>query len=161
MIKLKKLTCICIIASVWSSSVFARASKTNGYRQNENICYRKREKQCETVWAKLTACSRHEWNEISPTTAQIDCLPSPTDFEVGRVAFDGTNYYIFIFDTIRSPKPCEWLWNFTNWKVITIRHHHFRLRKCYFGVLALKRKQGDFSKQRWHGFGLRIVSNIM
>ena len=21
--------------------------------------------------------------------------------------FDGTNYYIFIFDTIRSPKPCQ------------------------------------------------------
>ena len=27
------------------------------------------------------------------------CFPSP-DFQVGRVAFDGKNYYIFIFDTI-------------------------------------------------------------
>ena len=24
-----------------------------------------------------------------------------------NVAFDGTNYYIFIFDTIHSPKPCQ------------------------------------------------------
>ena len=29
------------------------------------------------------------------------------EFQVGRVAFDGTNYYIFIFDTICVPKPCE------------------------------------------------------
>ena len=29
------------------------------------------------------------------------------EFQVGRVAFDGTNYYIFIFDTICSPKPCQ------------------------------------------------------
>ena len=28
-------------------------------------------------------------------------------FQVGRVAFDGTNYYIFIFDTVYSPKPCQ------------------------------------------------------
>ena len=33
-------------------------------------------------------------------------FPLP-EFQVGRVAFDGTNYYIFIFDTIRSPKPCQ------------------------------------------------------
>ena len=31
------------------------------------------------------------------------CFPYP-EFQVGRVAFDGTNYYIFIFDTICSPK---------------------------------------------------------
>ena len=29
------------------------------------------------------------------------CFPSP-EFQVGRVAFDGSNYYIFIFDTISS-----------------------------------------------------------
>ena len=34
------------------------------------------------------------------------CFPSP-EFQVGRVAFDGTNYYIFIFDTICSQKPCQ------------------------------------------------------
>ena len=34
------------------------------------------------------------------------CFPFP-EFKVGRVAFDGTNYYIFIFDTIRSPKPYQ------------------------------------------------------
>ena len=34
------------------------------------------------------------------------CFPSP-EFQVGRVAFDGTNYYIFIFDTICRPKPCQ------------------------------------------------------
>ena len=27
------------------------------------------------------------------------CVPFP-EFQVGRVAFNGTNYYIFIFDTI-------------------------------------------------------------
>ena len=26
---------------------------------------------------------------------------------MGRVAFGGTNFYIFIIDTIRSPKPCQ------------------------------------------------------
>ena len=26
---------------------------------------------------------------------------------VRQVAFDGTNYYIFIFDTVYSPKPCQ------------------------------------------------------
>ena len=26
---------------------------------------------------------------------------------MGRVAFDGTNYYVFIFDIICSPKPCQ------------------------------------------------------
>ena len=26
---------------------------------------------------------------------------------VKRVVFDGTNYYIFIFDAICSPKPCQ------------------------------------------------------
>ena len=31
------------------------------------------------------------------------CFPFP-EFQVGRVAFDGTNYYIFIFDTVYSPK---------------------------------------------------------
>ena len=31
------------------------------------------------------------------------CFSFP-ELQVGRVAFDGTNYYIFIFDTIRSPK---------------------------------------------------------
>ena len=34
------------------------------------------------------------------------CFPFP-EFQVGRVAFDGTNYYIFIFDTICCPKPCQ------------------------------------------------------
>ena len=34
------------------------------------------------------------------------CFLSP-EFQVGRAAFDGTNYYIFIFDTICSPKPCQ------------------------------------------------------
>ena len=33
-------------------------------------------------------------------------FPSP-EFQVGRVAFDGTNYYIFKFNTISSPKPCQ------------------------------------------------------
>ena len=31
------------------------------------------------------------------------CVPFPV-FQVGRVAFYGTNFYIFLFDTIRSPK---------------------------------------------------------
>ena len=26
---------------------------------------------------------------------------------MGCVAFGGTNFYIFIIDTIRSPKPCQ------------------------------------------------------
>ena len=30
------------------------------------------------------------------------CSPFPK-FQVGRVAFDGTIYYIFIFDTFHSP----------------------------------------------------------
>ena len=30
------------------------------------------------------------------------CFPFP-EFQVRCVAFDGTTYYIFIFDTIRSP----------------------------------------------------------
>ena len=34
------------------------------------------------------------------------CFPFP-EFQVGRVAFDATNYYIFIFDTICSPKRCQ------------------------------------------------------
>ena len=34
------------------------------------------------------------------------CFPFP-EFQVRRVAFDGTNYYIFIFDTVYSPKPCQ------------------------------------------------------
>ena len=34
------------------------------------------------------------------------CFSFP-EFQVGRVSFDGTNYYIFIFDSIRSPKPCQ------------------------------------------------------
>ena len=34
------------------------------------------------------------------------CFPSP-EFQVRRVVFDGINYYIFIFDTICSPKPCQ------------------------------------------------------
>ena len=34
------------------------------------------------------------------------CFPFP-EFQVGRVAFDGTDYYIFIFDTTCSPKPCQ------------------------------------------------------
>ena len=34
------------------------------------------------------------------------CFPSP-EFQVGCVAFDGTNYYIFIFDTICNPKLCQ------------------------------------------------------
>ena len=33
------------------------------------------------------------------------CFPFP-EFQAGGVAFDGTDYYIFIFDTILSPKPC-------------------------------------------------------
>ena len=34
------------------------------------------------------------------------CFPFQ-EFQVGRVAFDGTNYYIFIFDTVYSPKSCQ------------------------------------------------------
>ena len=34
------------------------------------------------------------------------CFPF-LEFQVGRVAFDGTNYYIFIFGTVYSPKPCQ------------------------------------------------------
>ena len=34
------------------------------------------------------------------------CFRFP-EFQVGRVAFDGTSYYIFIFETIRSPKLCQ------------------------------------------------------
>ena len=34
------------------------------------------------------------------------CFPFP-EFQVGRIAFDGTNYYIFIFDTVYRPKPCQ------------------------------------------------------
>ena len=34
------------------------------------------------------------------------CFPFP-EFQVGRFAFDGTNYYIFIFDTVYSPRPCQ------------------------------------------------------
>ena len=34
-------------------------------------------------------------------------IPGTLEFQVGRVAFDGTIYYIFVFDTIRSPKPCR------------------------------------------------------
>ena len=34
------------------------------------------------------------------------CFPFP-EFQVGRVAFDGTNNYIFIFFTVYSPKPCQ------------------------------------------------------
>ena len=34
------------------------------------------------------------------------CFPFP-EFQVERVGFDGTNYYIFIFDTLYSPKPCQ------------------------------------------------------
>ena len=34
------------------------------------------------------------------------CFTFP-EFQVGHVASDGTNYYIFIFDTIRSPKLCQ------------------------------------------------------
>ena len=33
-------------------------------------------------------------------------FPFP-EFQVGPVAFDDTNYYIFIFGTIFSPKPCQ------------------------------------------------------
>ena len=36
-----------------------------------------------------------------------DLYFSLPEFQVQRVTFDGTNYYIFIFDTIRSPKPCQ------------------------------------------------------
>ena len=34
------------------------------------------------------------------------CFPSP-EFQVRCVAFDGTDCYIFIFDTICSPKLCQ------------------------------------------------------
>ena len=34
------------------------------------------------------------------------CFPFP-EFQVGRVAFHSINYFIFIFDTIYSPKPCQ------------------------------------------------------
>ena len=34
-------------------------------------------------------------------------LCSLSEFQVGRVSYDDTNYYIFIVDTIRSPKPCQ------------------------------------------------------
>ena len=34
------------------------------------------------------------------------CFPFP-EFQVGRVTLDGTSYYIFIFDTICSLKPCQ------------------------------------------------------
>ena len=33
------------------------------------------------------------------------CFPF-LEFQVGRVAFDDTNHYIFIFDTVYSPKLC-------------------------------------------------------
>ena len=34
------------------------------------------------------------------------CFPFP-EFQVGCVAFDGTIYYFFIFDTVYIPKPCQ------------------------------------------------------
>ena len=34
------------------------------------------------------------------------CFPF-LEFQVGCVAFDDSNYYIFILDTIRSLKPCQ------------------------------------------------------
>ena len=34
------------------------------------------------------------------------CFPFP-EFQVEQVTFDGTSYYIFIFDTIGSPIPCQ------------------------------------------------------
>ena len=33
------------------------------------------------------------------------CFPFP-EFQVGRVALDGTSYYVFIFGTTCSSKPC-------------------------------------------------------
>ena len=45
---------------------------------------------------------------IKRTNALFSDLGFPfPEFQVGRVALDGTSYYIFIFDTIRSPKPCQ------------------------------------------------------
>ena len=38
---------------------------------------------------------------------RMNALFSDLCFQVGRVAFGGTSYYIFIFDTIHSPKPCQ------------------------------------------------------
>ena len=34
------------------------------------------------------------------------CFPFP-ELQVGRVTFDGTKYFIFIFDTLCSPKSCQ------------------------------------------------------
>ena len=34
------------------------------------------------------------------------CFSFPK-FQVGPVAFDGTNYYIFVFDTVFSPKASQ------------------------------------------------------
>ena len=34
------------------------------------------------------------------------CFPF-LEFQVGRVAFDGTNYYILVFGAVYSPKPCQ------------------------------------------------------
>ena len=31
-------------------------------------------------------------------------------------------------------------------QVITIKHRHFRLQKCYFGVVAVKYKQSGLSQ---------------
>ena len=37
------------------------------------------------------------------------CFPF-REFQVEHFAFDGTNYYIFTFDTVYSPKPCQRFW---------------------------------------------------
>ena len=74
------------------------------------------------------------------------CVPFP-EFQVGRVTFDGTNYYIFIFDTIFAVQNLvSVFWNFKTFQVITIKLRRFRLRKCYFGVLAVEYKQIGFQK---------------
>ena len=54
------------------------------------------------------------------------CFPLP-EFQVGRVAFDSISYYIFIFDTICSPKPCQRF-----------------LKDCYVCILQQKPQNSTF-----------------
>ena len=53
------------------------------------------------------------------------CFPF-LKFQVGRVVFDGNNYYIFIFDTVYSPKPCQ------------------RLKGCFVCILQPKPRNNTF-----------------
>ena len=42
---------------------------------------------------------------------------------MGRVAFDGTNYHIFIFNTVYSAKPCQ---HFLKGRFVCILQPKFR-----------------------------------